>query len=114
MADNDSIQESTLSVFNPRAALGLVHLFDRPWWSRIWVVQEATVHINTILACGNRWVTLEELAAAASVMAQLDNLRCHGLLPEMPWIGSMTVWTFEDFRKRGAVELKLTQILERL
>ena len=34
-------------------------LFERPWWTRLWIVQEALLSGNPILRCGNKEVPLD-------------------------------------------------------
>ncbi|KAI0551889.1 heterokaryon incompatibility protein-domain-containing protein [Xylaria curta] len=50
--------------------LAVSHLFERAWWNRTWVVQEATVANDIVFTCGNEtidwwsiWVLLENLWA---------------------------------------------------
>jgi hypothetical protein len=50
----------------------LEHLFQRPWWYRIWVVQEATTNVETTIVCGGTWITRD--AAFFSILALLKLL----------------------------------------
>lgn len=41
---------------------GLIKLFERPWWSRIWVVQEFLVATKPpLLGCGHDWLPWEDV-----------------------------------------------------
>jgi hypothetical protein len=35
----------------------LERLFKRPWWFRLWIIQEATTQVDTMLVCGNHMMT---------------------------------------------------------
>ncbi|KAL8836809.1 MAG: hypothetical protein Q9170_002770 [Blastenia crenularia] len=52
------LTEDELDPFRP----GLAKLFEQPWWSRIWVVQEILVATKPpLLGCGRRWLSWEDL-----------------------------------------------------
>ena len=42
----------------------LENLFARPYWKRIWIIQELAVATEVKVACGRDWVMWEELGAA--------------------------------------------------
>lgn len=39
-------------VVEPRLAIAMCWLFQRAWWKRSWIVQEATINQRTSIACG--------------------------------------------------------------
>ena len=47
-------------------------LLRRPWWSRTWVVQEATCPVPTTLFCGSSYVEWGYLYGTARLMVALD------------------------------------------
>ncbi|KAI4179076.1 MAG: hypothetical protein L6R41_008048 [Letrouitia leprolyta] len=52
------LTEDELDPFRP----GLAKLFERPWWSRIWVVQEFLVATEPpLLGCGRDWLSWVDL-----------------------------------------------------
>lgn len=67
LEDNDSdlatdFLEETLSGFNDgrnfeKELSALSQLFQRPWWFRIWVVQEVVVSKNLAFFCGKRQIS---------------------------------------------------------
>ncbi|KAL8948149.1 MAG: hypothetical protein Q9222_005637 [Ikaeria aurantiellina] len=53
------LTEDELDPFIP----GLTKIFERPWWSRIWVVQEILVATKPpLLGCGRKWLSWEDLS----------------------------------------------------
>ncbi|EUC38128.1 hypothetical protein COCCADRAFT_22470 [Bipolaris zeicola 26-R-13] len=39
-----------------RRMMSLVHLFSRPWWKRMWKVQEVALALDVLILCGSRRV----------------------------------------------------------
>ncbi|KAL9607137.1 MAG: hypothetical protein Q9167_007922, partial [Letrouitia subvulpina] len=51
---------------------GLAKIFNQPWWSRIWVVQEVLVATKPpLLGCGRRWLSWEDVETG------MTNLKRH-------------------------------------
>jgi hypothetical protein len=72
-------QEDTSWVFGPsdkpfdeRPWRALEKLFKRPWWSRVWIVQESTtLNVPTYIVCGREWITTKSLYIACLVIQVL-------------------------------------------
>src|SRR5436305_8471675 len=58
---------------------GILDLFDRPWWSRVWVAQELAVARNPVFMCGPKQVSWEHMDAALSFYGGLSE--SSGMLP---------------------------------
>lgn len=44
-----------------RRIMSLVHLFFRPWWQRMWIIQEVALAPDVLIVCGSRhipWSTI--------------------------------------------------------
>jgi hypothetical protein len=39
--------------------MSLAHLFSRPWWQRMWIIQEVALAPDVLVACGSRQQTLK-------------------------------------------------------
>jgi hypothetical protein len=42
---------------NPLPIDDIKRLFTRPWWGRIWVLQEIAIPENSGFICGTKWIT---------------------------------------------------------
>jgi Heterokaryon incompatibility protein (HET) len=65
---------------------GLVELFGRPWWFRVWTLQEITPAKNAVLHCGERqmeWLFFEIIAQAFQLPQVLHVLASHQLRSEV-------------------------------
>jgi heterokaryon incompatibility protein (HET) len=59
---------------------GVSSLLNKPWWSRVWVMQEGTASTNTSFHCGE---------ASASILHLHDmNLVLHTLYHQQPWMNA--------------------------
>ena len=83
-APNDPAALETENLFN-----ALRHLFQRPYWSRLWVVQEILLARTWRIACGDKLVDEE------SFMTSISN-------PKVADIVSPAVWTTNRERSTGA------------
>src|SRR5271156_2319189 len=123
-ADHIRILGSPSRPLDLRIPTAFEHLFNRSWWSRIWVVQESTTQVDTTVMCGSRCVTWNELYFAEMVLKRLSDRSTRGEIPQIPFIGSDQVWKFHSLRqdrprgfKRRATRDRATagiEVLERL
>jgi hypothetical protein len=50
-----------------RRMMSLVHLFSRPWWQRMWIIQEVALALDVLVVCGSRhvpWSTFHSFTIA--------------------------------------------------
>jgi hypothetical protein len=60
------------SPFNGRPWIALQRLLERPWWTRIWVVQESTIErVPTYMMCGNRCALRSNVLAACALIVSM-------------------------------------------
>jgi heterokaryon incompatibility protein (HET) len=60
-------QSCVKTMNNPEVVTALKNLFSRPWWSRIWITQEATCPNTTItVMCREAVISFTELVSATS------------------------------------------------
>jgi hypothetical protein len=52
---------SIRSVFKADVATAIISFYQRPYWTRLWVVQEILLARNLIILCGNRSLSWEKL-----------------------------------------------------
>ena len=82
---------------------GFGHVISRPWWRRLWVVQEAVLARYAIVHCGHStipWKTLrnsiEEIAKAPAsldyTMGQLESIGLPALVQSNDSIGAFEPW----------------------
>ncbi|KAM3080190.1 hypothetical protein ACMFMF_003599 [Clarireedia jacksonii] len=50
---------------------GIIHLFKREWWGRIWVLQEITLPENAEFICGTKRITRRRCSAALNAYCAL-------------------------------------------
>ena len=87
-------------------------LFDREWWSRVWVAQEASTRIPTWLVCGEDKVDLDEVVTFAVLMGineQEDEdaaTRVYGISPY--------VYTLDTLRSQRGAEGSESELLSML
>src|SRR6266536_2092057 len=55
-------------------------LLDRPYWKRIWIVQELTVAHKVIVFCGNMWTTMEKFTKVFQFNLLFGDMRWHDRL----------------------------------
>ncbi|OHW95135.1 ankyrin and het domain-containing protein [Colletotrichum incanum] len=54
-------------------------LFDRPWFRRVWVIQERVLSLNSVVCCGREWITWERFREAFWLLCGIrDNLNIVG------------------------------------
>ncbi|KAK1987738.1 heterokaryon incompatibility protein-domain-containing protein [Colletotrichum cereale] len=54
-------------------------LFDRPWFRRVWVIQERVLSLNCVVCCGREWVAWERFREAFWLLCGIrDNLNIVG------------------------------------
>jgi hypothetical protein len=63
-------QSSTWSQEN---SLSLVNLFNRPYWYRIWIIQEVLQAQDLIVVCGNQKVKWQALENLSKMLERLRN-----------------------------------------
>ena len=56
---------------------GIPRLFTRPWWGRIWLLQEVSLTENAELVCGNRRISRSRCCAAINAYAALWEVLSH-------------------------------------
>lgn len=85
-----------------KAWRGLEELVDRPWWSRLWIVQEAIVSKLPLLVCGRRFWKFNDFTRLIgfAFANKLDNLIFSPVVRNSPF--TRTVVLLEMFRKSWA------------
>jgi hypothetical protein len=54
---NGSAGGEHLNPQDPKEWVAFQRLMDRPWWQRMWVVQELVGgHRRAVVRCGSKWV----------------------------------------------------------
>lgn len=98
------------------AWLEVVGLFQRDWFSRLWVIQEAVLSANLYIKCGRAVASWEDLAVwcetirDSGIAALLDALH---LTPE-PRSGILTVHEVSSYRTYDQVHENHASLLEAL
>ncbi len=93
----------------------LSHLFARPWWYRIWIVQEATTSVETIIMCGGTWITRDAaFFSITAILKYLDLPENSELLLASPFTNAIRLNMFRDDRADGGSKMKLLNLLQEL
>jgi hypothetical protein len=59
----------------------LFKLFCRPWWTRMWIVQELLLSKTVVLWCGDQWEYWGKLAQFHDLLTMAQ----HAFVPEISW-----------------------------
>lgn len=59
-------------LFDPKAWKAMALLFKRPWWRRIWVVQEVVLSRTASLQCGSEFCDWNDFLRARTLWSSLD------------------------------------------
>lgn len=97
----ETLEEDTPAFYAP-VSRGLVKLFSKPWWFRIWVVQEVILTQAEILAgCGRCWLPFSKLVEVLReiiLVKQVDSGPSGSeFLKDLPHDKSMSLIRFMDF-----------------
>ncbi|KAK3216165.1 hypothetical protein GRF29_8g2423304 [Pseudopithomyces chartarum] len=57
-------------------------LFTRPWWGRIWVLQEVAIPEKVEFTCGTKRITRRRCSAALNAYSDREELKLKGVLPD--------------------------------
>lgn len=93
--------------FNEAQIRALEELFWRPWFERLWVVQEVLSSADAIVICGRQETTALSVKIAAALLARKATMpsRCDGLSDGfLPRLGEI-LSVFEESRHRELLEL---------
>jgi hypothetical protein len=84
-----SYEKSTLEDLQRQ---GLKILLDRPWFRRVWILQEVANAKSALLCCGTRSVSTRVFAVAPVVLNVSPSAHCQAVLDIMPGIWRETTW----------------------
>jgi hypothetical protein len=79
---NVSLPELPTQMFDPAAWAATRHLLARPWWRRIWVLQEVAVSRSALLICGPDHCEWTSFVAARVIWSKLTNPTYFGSLTQ--------------------------------
>ncbi|KAF2850076.1 HET-domain-containing protein [Plenodomus tracheiphilus IPT5] len=60
------------AAMSPSFVAGIRHILTCPWWSRLWVLQEATLARDAIFVCGSRKIPWKALSNLTRQIKRLD------------------------------------------
>lgn len=84
-----SYEKSTLE---DQQRQGLNILLDRPWFRRVWILQEVANAKSALLCCGTRSVSTRVFAIAPLMLDVSPSAHCQAVLDIMPGIWRETTW----------------------
>ncbi|PON27151.1 hypothetical protein TGAM01_v204100 [Trichoderma gamsii] len=84
-----SYEKSTLEDIQRQ---GLKILLDRPWFRRVWILQEVANAKAALLCCGTRSVSTRVFAIAPLMLDVSPSAHCQAVLDIMPGIWRETTW----------------------
>ena len=71
---NDALVESARTLFGRpgsnsfRSCAAIAELYDRDWWSRVWILQEGSCPTETVLFCGERGASIRHFEAFQHIL----------------------------------------------
>ncbi|KAL7900363.1 hypothetical protein HDV63DRAFT_370944 [Trichoderma sp. SZMC 28014] len=84
-----SYEKSTLEDLQRQ---GLKILLERPWFRRVWILQEVANAKSALLYCGTRSVSTRVFAVAPLMLDVSPSAHCQAVLDIMPGIWRETTW----------------------
>ncbi|KAG4430662.1 hypothetical protein IFR05_013859 [Cadophora sp. M221] len=75
LVDLKKLQDSSGGDASPKRVDwdALFALLRRPWWSRVWIIQEVTVgESEPLVGCGNHWVSWSQFVKVDELFEQLE------------------------------------------
>lgn len=84
-----SYEKSTLEDLQRQ---GLMILLDRPWFRRVWILQEVANAKSALLCCGTRSVSTRVFAIAPLMLNVSPSAHCQAVLDIMPGLWRETTW----------------------
>ena len=75
-------QDIRRTLHDPNKARSLVSFYQREWWQRLWVLQEAVLAKNLILHCGKKtieWKVFEKAYAKIDAFLRINRNGGHGV-----------------------------------
>ena len=95
---------------DPAVHLAVEAFFSRPYWSRLWIMQEATTLVPTMISCGDHAIDFIDLI---SLVITLLHLACE---PEFGhYSRHSNAWKLNQFKRRreaGGPRMRLEELLE--
>jgi hypothetical protein len=82
-----------------RQMMSLVHLFSRPWWQRMWIIQEVALAPDVLVVCGSRripWSTFHSFTIAWMDTGHVPHHSCNILQKTALRILGMLVSGFSE------------------
>ena len=71
---------------------GLQVFWQRPWFDRIWVIQEIANARTTMIVCGNKSVSAKTFALVPSIVGEHLEPHCQAVLDIMPGLSRAESW----------------------
>jgi hypothetical protein len=90
----------------PLTLVAGMDLMARPWWHRVWVMQELAVCSNPRFLCGNKYISTEHLESALAQYRELTE--SFHRLPGMTFMIMMR--SFVDFAKTDFVHIPFPDV----
>jgi hypothetical protein len=107
-------EDSASIVMQPLAApydrdpwTALECLFKRPWWSRLWAIQEATTQADTMFICGNHMVDWKMLLCAVALFYHLCEQAWFSSLKQETLAGPVRLTNFRYTRHNRPQDLRM-------
>lgn len=76
--------QHTVSVFAPLLRdMALKAWFERPYFSRVWIIQEFCLCTDTVFVCGTRTVAVELIKLAVTILQMVVSNMLDGQFPEL-------------------------------
>lgn len=98
--------------FDPKPWVALRRLLNRPWWTRLWVVQECSTERDTIFTCGSQWLRWIDLQLAIVAIYSFAFKYDYEALNDLPTWRAGRLRDFQTSRSVGGEELHLINLLE--
>ena len=111
--ENIRLPPEFVEPYDAQMLEGLGSFFSRPWWNRVWIIQETTAisPVNTHLLCGDIEVLLVHAIGCNIARSVADCKQVQGSMPTKPWYVVYRIDKFHDKRQRE-VMMPLLDVLE--
>jgi hypothetical protein len=89
------------------------YLFQRDWWYRIWVRQEATTAVHTRIVCGGTWMTRDAVMLSVMTLFKPMDIPENAEMASRSSLTNATqLWMFSGDRLEGGTTMELLNLLQ--
>jgi hypothetical protein len=91
-----AVVQGKAQAFDDLPREGLENLLSRPWFRRVWILQEVANAKSAIVCCGNQTIAANIFAIAPIIFGVEPSVHCQSVIDIMPGPWRQTSWKSEQ------------------